>query len=109
MILDPFGGDVGETYTHLLSKWKGAIYLTLAPPLLSKTDELGVGLGLLSSGQSLTSSAIQQVQLQWNPMPVQWCTKGLVILEKNNHNYHYNGVRIINKKTKRIKRLYQLC
>ena len=61
MILDPFGGDVGEQYTSLLSKWKGAIYVTLAPPLLSKTDEYGTGLGLLSAGQYLTSSALQKV------------------------------------------------
>ena len=61
MVLDPFGGDVGEQYTSLLSKWKGAIYVTLAPPLLSKTDEYGTGLGLLSAGQYLTSSALQKV------------------------------------------------
>lgn len=60
VILDPFGGDVGEQYTSLLSKWKGAIYVTLAPPLLSKTDEYGTGLGLLSAGQYLTSSALQK-------------------------------------------------
>lgn len=60
VILDPFGGDVGETYTGLLSKWKGAIYVTLAPPLLSKTDEFGAGLGLLSAGQSFTSSALEK-------------------------------------------------
>ena len=35
--------------------------MTLAPPLLSKTDEYGTGLGLLSAGQYLTSSALQKV------------------------------------------------
>ena len=61
VILDPFGGEVGNKSTGLLSKWKGAIYVTLAPPLLSKTDDLGAGLGLLSAGQSFTSSALQKV------------------------------------------------
>ena len=71
VILDPFGGDVGETYTGLLSKWKGAIYVTLAPPLLSKTDEFGAGLGLLSAGQSFTSSALEKVQDIYTQIRVQ--------------------------------------
>jgi len=60
VILDPFGGEVGEKYATLLAKWKGAIYVTLAPPLLSDTDQFGTGLGLLSAGQSFTSSALQK-------------------------------------------------
>lgn len=60
VILDPFGGQVGEKFTSLLSKWKGAVFVTLAPPVLSKTDDLGAGLGLLSAGQSFTSSALQK-------------------------------------------------
>jgi len=63
VILDPFGGEVGEKYATLLAKWKGAIYVTLAPPLLSDTDQFGTGLGLLSAGQSFTSSALQKVRL----------------------------------------------
>ena len=63
MILDPFGGQVGEKFTGLLSKWKGAVFVTLAPPVLSKTDDLGAGLGLLSAGQSFTSSALQKVRV----------------------------------------------
>lgn len=63
MILDPFGGQVGEKFTALLSKWKGAMFVTLAPPVLSKTDDLGAGLGLISAGQSLTSSALQKVRV----------------------------------------------
>lgn len=61
MILDPFGGDVGKRYARLLSKWKGAVFVTIAPPVLSKTDEMGASLGLLSAGQSFTSTALQQV------------------------------------------------
>ncbi|XP_068700671.1 reticulon-4-interacting protein 1, mitochondrial-like [Montipora foliosa] len=60
VILDPFGGPVGEKLSALLSKWKGAIFVTLAPPVLSKTDELGAGLGLLSAGRSFTSSALEK-------------------------------------------------
>lgn len=63
VILDPFGGQVGEKFTSLLSKWKGAVFVTLAPPVLSKTDDLGAGLGLLSAGQSFTSSALQKVRV----------------------------------------------
>ena len=64
VILDPFGGPVGEKLSALLSKWKGAIFVTLAPPVLSKTDELGAGLGLLSAGRSFTSSALEKVRLE---------------------------------------------
>lgn len=60
VILDPFGGEAGDKSAGLLSKWKGAIYVTLNPPVLRKTDELGAGLGLLSAGQSFTSSALQK-------------------------------------------------
>ena len=63
VILDPFGGEVGEKYATLLAKWKGANYVTLAPPLLSNTDQFGTGLGILSAGQSFTSSALQKVRL----------------------------------------------
>ncbi|KAL9968522.1 hypothetical protein ACROYT_G020629 [Oculina patagonica] len=60
VILDPFGGDIGETYARLLSKWKGSMFVTLAPPVLSNTDKLGASLGLLSAGQSFTSTAFQE-------------------------------------------------
>ena len=61
VVLDPFGGEIGDEYSGLLSKWKGAVFVTLAPPVLSKTDQLGVGLGLVSAAQSFTSSALQKV------------------------------------------------
>lgn len=63
VVLDPFGGDLGRQYARLLSKWKGSIFVTLAPPVLNNTDKLGAGLGLLSAGQNLASTSIPEVKL----------------------------------------------
>lgn len=63
VVLDPFGGDLSRQYARLLSKWKGSIFVTLAPPVLNNTDKLGAGLGLLSAGQNLASTAIPEVKL----------------------------------------------
>lgn len=59
VVLDPFG-DVGRQYARLLSNWKGSVFVTLAPPVLNNTDKLGSGLGLLSAGQNLASTAIPE-------------------------------------------------
>jgi len=60
VILDPFGGEIREQYASLLSKWKGSMFVTLAPPVLGDTDKLGASLGLVSAGQNFASTAVQE-------------------------------------------------
>lgn len=66
VVLDPFGGDLSRQYARLLSKWKGSIFVTLAPPVLNNTDKLGAGLGLLSAGQNLASTSIPEALCSGN-------------------------------------------
>ncbi|KXJ09509.1 Reticulon-4-interacting protein 1, mitochondrial [Exaiptasia diaphana] len=56
VILDPFGYQNQKMATNLLSFCTGAVYVNLAPPLLNEIDRLGLGKGVISSGQSLVSS-----------------------------------------------------
>ncbi|XP_031570023.1 reticulon-4-interacting protein 1, mitochondrial-like [Actinia tenebrosa] len=60
VILDPFGGKFEQMSTKLLSQCTGSVYVNLAPPLLPNTDRLGLGLGIVSSGQSFLSSFAQK-------------------------------------------------
>ncbi|KAK3699307.1 hypothetical protein QZH41_018417 [Actinostola sp. cb2023] len=64
VILDPFGGKLEHMSTKLLSHSTGAVYVNLAPPLLSNTDRLGLGRGIVTSGQSLISSIAKKALMK---------------------------------------------
>ncbi|EDO33855.1 predicted protein [Nematostella vectensis] len=59
VILDPFGGEYEILAPELLSDRACGVYISIIPPLLPKTDALGLGKGVLSSGKSFVSASLK--------------------------------------------------